>query len=62
MVRIVSSKQPKVFVAENVKGFMTLHKGEIFRKVIKAFEDAGYKVYAKLINAADYGVPQKENE
>ena len=59
MVRIVSSKQPKVFVAENVKGFMTLHKGEIFRKVIKAFEDAGYKVYAKLINAADYGVPQK---
>ena len=59
MVRIVSAKQPKVFVAENVKGFMTLHKGEIFRKVIKAFEDAGYKVYAKLINAADYGVPQK---
>ena len=59
MVRIVSAKQPKVFVAENVKGFMTLHKGEIFRKVIKAFEDAGYKVYSKLINAADYGVPQK---
>ena len=59
MVRIVSAKQPKVFIAENVKGFMILHTGKIFAKVVKAFEDAGYKVYSKLINAADYGVPQK---
>ena len=36
MVRIVSAKQPKVFIAENVKGFMILHKGKIFAKVVKA--------------------------
>lgn len=59
MVRVVKDKQPKVFIAENVKGFMTLRKGSIFKKVIACFEDAGYTVYSKLFNAADYGVPQK---
>lgn len=63
MVRIVDANNPKVFIAENVKGFMTLHKGQIFQKVIHAFEKAGnkggYTVFPKLINAADYGVPQK---
>lgn len=59
MVRIVQAKQPKVFVAENVKGMMTLHKGAIFKRVIAAFEEAGYKTFHSLLNAADYGVPQK---
>ncbi|MBQ2699622.1 MAG: DNA (cytosine-5-)-methyltransferase [Clostridia bacterium] len=59
MVRIVQAKQPKVFVAENVKGMMTLHKGAIFKRVISAFEEAGYKTFYSLLNAADYGVPQK---
>lgn len=59
MVRVIKEKQPLVFVAENVKGLMTLHKGEIFKKVMKAFEDAGYTLSHKLLNAADYGVPQK---
>lgn len=59
MARVVKAKQPKVFIAENVKGMMTLHKGEIFKKVIAAFEDAGYKAFHALLNAADYEVPQK---
>lgn len=59
MVRIAKDKQPKVCIAENVKGLMTLHNGEIFRRVKNAFEEAGYKVYYKLIMAADYGVPQR---
>ena len=59
MVRIVKAKQPKVFVAENVKGMMTLHKGAIFKRVITSFEEAGYKTFYSLLNAADYGVPQK---
>ena len=59
MVRIVSAKQPKVFVAENVKGMMTLHKGMIFKEIISSFEGAGYKPFYSLLNAADYGVPQK---
>ncbi len=59
MVRIVRDKMPKVFIAENVKGLKTLHKGQIFQKIINAFENVGYKTYSMLINAADYGVPQK---
>ena len=59
MIRVVKDKQPKVFIAENVKGMMTLHKGQIFKRIVKAFEEAGYTTYAKLFNAADYGVPQK---
>lgn len=59
MVRIVNDKKPKIFIAENVKGLMTLHKGMIFKGVISAFEEIGYTTYTKLFNAADYGVPQK---
>ena len=59
MARIAKDKQPKAFIAENVKGLMTLHKGSIFRRVREAFEDAGYALSYKLINAANYGVPQK---
>lgn len=59
MVRIAKEKQPKVFIAENVKGLLTLHKGSIMAKVIKSFEDAGYVVKKKLIRCADFGVPQK---
>ncbi|WP_319468423.1 DNA cytosine methyltransferase [uncultured Trichococcus sp.] len=59
MVRIAKDKQPKFVVAENVKGFMTLHKGKIFEKVKSEFADAGYNIHAELINSADYGVPQK---
>jgi len=59
MVRIIKAKQPKVFIAENVKGFMTLHKGSIIKKVQKDFEDAGYDIFTSLLNAVDYGVPQR---
>lgn len=59
MARLVKEKQPKVFVAENVKGMMTLHKGSIFKRILATFEDAGYKTFYSLMNAADYGVPQK---
>lgn len=59
MVRLIKEKQPKVFIAENVKGMMTLHKGDIFKKVVGTFEQSGYKAFHSLVNAADYGVPQK---
>ena len=59
MVRIVKDKQPLVFIAENVKGLKTLHKGAIFKRICEAFEEAGYTVAHSLLNAADYGVPQK---
>jgi len=59
MVRIVEAKQPRIFIAENVKGFMTLNKGKIIEKVKNDFEDAGYNVFYELIKAVEYGVPQR---
>lgn len=59
MVRIAADKQPMAFIAENVKGLMTLKGGSIFKRVREAFEDAGYTLSYKLVNAANYGVPQK---
>jgi DNA (cytosine-5)-methyltransferase 1 len=59
MVRIAKAKKPKVIIAENVKGFKTLHNGMIFNTVVSEFESLGYIVSSSLINASDYGVPQK---
>lgn len=59
MVRIAADKKPLAFVAENVKGLMTLKNGSIFKRVREAFESAGYSLSYKLVNAANYGVPQK---
>jgi len=57
-VRLVELKQPYAFVAENVKGILTLGGGEIIEAIIEDFASKGYTVYPNLINAADYGVPQ----
>ena len=58
MLRIIKDKKPKYFVAENVGGILTLGKGAVIQKIIKDFKSIGYKVDYKLLNAADYGVPQ----
>lgn len=57
-IRALIEKKPEFFVAENVKGIMTLAKGEVFRQVVEDFASAGYQVQAFLINSRDYGVPQ----
>jgi len=58
MLRIIKDKKPKYFVAENVGGILTLGKGAVIQKIIKDFKGIGYKVDYKLLNAADFGVPQ----
>ena len=57
-LRILRAKRPKAFVAENVKGILSMGNGEVIKKIVKEFESAGYSVTYKLLNAADYGVPQ----
>jgi len=59
MVRILKEKQPKAFIAENVKGILSANNGEAFPLIIKEFENIGYNVSFKLLYAANYGVPQK---
>lgn len=59
MARILRESSPKAFIAENVKGMMVLKNGQIFKRIVAEFEDAGYLASFKLLNASDYGVPQK---
>lgn len=59
LLRVLIDKQPKFFLAENVKGILSLMKGAIFEMIISDFENAGYKIKYKVLNAANYGVPQK---
>jgi DNA (cytosine-5)-methyltransferase 1 len=57
-VKAVRIGQPKFFLAENVKGILSLGGGAVFKYIIKDFEKAGYVCTYALVNAADYGVPQ----
>ena len=59
MCRILREKQPMCFIAENVKGIMSANKKEAFPLIIDEFEKSGYTVTHSLLNAANYGVPQK---
>ena len=59
MVKILRERQPRFFIAENVKGLLSANKGKAFPMIIKEFEDAGYMVVHKLLNAEEYGVPQR---
>ena len=59
MLRIIKDKKPSFFLAENVKGLLSMHRGEVIKMIKKDFENLGYKVDYKLVNSADYGVPQQ---
>ena len=51
--------QPKMFLFENVRGLLTHDKGRTYSTIISIFEQAGYTIQKKVLNAWDYGVPQK---
>lgn len=59
IARIIKDKQPKAFLLENVKGLLSHDKGKTFEVIKTTLEqDLGYKLYYKVLNAKDYGVPQ----
>jgi DNA (cytosine-5)-methyltransferase 1 len=59
MVNILRVKQPRFFIAENVKGLLSANSGEAFPMIIDEFEKSGYKIKYKLLNSSEFGVPQK---
>lgn len=59
MCRILKDKQPKCFVAENVKGLLTANKRNAFPLIMQEFENSGYDIKYAVLNSANYGVPQK---
>ncbi len=59
MCRVLRDKQPKCFIAENVKGILSANGKDAFPLILKEFEDSGYDVSYKLLNSVNFGVPQK---
>lgn len=57
-IRILEHSQPKFFVAENVSGILHSRNKDAFNNIITLFENAGYDVSWKQLNASDYDVPQ----
>ena len=59
-LRFVDAKKPLAFIAENVKGLITIHNYKAIEQIINDFENIipGYLIFPKLYNFADYGVPQ----
>ena len=58
LLRIIGAKKPKFFLAENVKGILSFAKGQVLKMILNDFTNLGYRVQRKVLNAADYGVPQ----
>jgi len=58
-IALAKKLQPKVVIAENVKGMLAGNAKVYIKKIKEAFIDAGYQVQLFLLNAATMGVPQK---
>lgn len=56
--RVVEAVKPEFFVIENVRGLLTLNKGMFKDDILNRFKKLGYNVSYKIVNAANYGVPQ----
>ena len=57
-LRVIRDKRPAYFLAENVRGILSLSGGRAIKKIETDFASAGYRVQKQLFNVADYGVPQ----
>lgn len=58
VVRICDEHKPKVIFCENVKGLTIHDRGRTFKVIKGAFEQIGYRVFYKILNSRDFGVPQ----
>lgn len=59
MIKVISVINPKLFLAENVKGILTIDNGNSIKTIINDFENIGYNVVYKLLKVSDFGVSQK---
>lgn len=57
--RVLNILKPKAFIFENVVGILSMDKGNLFKQVQEEFEELGYSLKHKVLNAVDYGVPQQ---
>jgi DNA (cytosine-5-)-methyltransferase len=57
--RFLKKLQPKMFLFENVKGLLSHDKGKTYQIISEVFENEGYFIYKKILNANNFGVAQK---
>lgn len=57
-VRLLEGLSPKGFLFENVYGIVSAQNGEAWKEILQAFSEVGYKLFYRIVDAADYGVPQ----
>ena len=57
-LKVVKKTHPRYFIAENVRGLLSIGGGAIIKKIISDFQKIGYVVSVHLVNMADYGIPQ----
>jgi DNA (cytosine-5)-methyltransferase 1 len=57
-IDFVKTFQPKYFLLENVPNIITTSKGFFKDEILKSFQELGYSIDYKVLNAANYGVPQ----
>lgn len=58
-IELAKKLQPKIVLAENVKGLIQGNAKLYVKRIFKAFDEAGYNVQLFLLNSASMGVPQK---
>ena len=58
LIKIMVAKKLKYFILENVKGLTSHDGGNSLRTILDALDKAGYRVFPKVLNSIDYGVPQ----
>lgn len=56
--RVLKILKPEAFIFENVVGMLSMNKGNLFRQIQSEFEELGYVLQYKVLDAADFGVPQ----
>lgn len=59
IARILAAKQPKAFVLENVKLLAGHNGGKTLKKILRTLTDLGYYTEYRVLNALDFGLPQK---
>ncbi len=57
-IKLISQIEPKAFLLENVRGLLSSNGGMDFESIWGWFKETGYSFYPKVIDAADFGVPQ----
>ncbi len=59
IARILSEKRPKAFILENVKMLVGHNKGNTLKTILRVLKELGYYIDYKVLNALNYGLPQK---